>query len=84
MSDQATLTAAKRERAGKGAARAERRDGRIPAVIYGDKKDPLSITLELRELQKELGKGGFSQRFMTSTSMAKPKKPCPGMCKCTL
>ena len=40
MSEQLTLPAEARERAGKGASRALRRDGRVPAVIYGDKKDP--------------------------------------------
>ena len=34
-----TFKALKREKAGKGAARACRREGRVPAVIYGGKKD---------------------------------------------
>ena len=39
MSDILTITAEKRERAGKGIARALRREGRVPAVIYGDSKE---------------------------------------------
>jgi large subunit ribosomal protein L25 len=46
MSEQLTLPAEARERAGKGASRALRRDGRVPAVIYGEKKEPLSIHVE--------------------------------------
>ena len=59
MSDQLTLSAEPRERAGKGASRALRREGRIPAVIYGDKKDPVTIHLEERALNKLLGTGIF-------------------------
>ena len=59
MSDQLTLSAETRERAGKGASRAMRREGRIPAVIYGDKKDPEPIHLAERELMKLLHSGHF-------------------------
>jgi len=48
-----------RERAGKGASRALRREGRIPAVIYGDKKEPLTIHVEEKALNKLLGTGHF-------------------------
>ena len=44
MSEQLTLPAETRERAGKGASRALRRDGRVPCVIYGDKKEPLEAS----------------------------------------
>lgn len=59
MSDQLTLSAEPRERAGKGASRALRREGRIPAVIYGDKKEPVTIHLDERALTKLLGTGVF-------------------------
>ena len=39
------IKATERPKAGKGAARAERRSGRVPGVIYGDSKPPLPITL---------------------------------------
>ena len=59
MSDQNVIGAEMRDRAGKGAARATRRAGRVPAVIYGDKKDPVMISLEPRELRKQLNTGSF-------------------------
>ncbi len=54
MSEQNAISAEPRDRAGKGAARAIRRAGRVPAVIYGDKKDPVMISLEPRELAVDL------------------------------
>ncbi|MEP3227505.1 MAG: 50S ribosomal protein L25/general stress protein Ctc [Parasphingorhabdus sp.] len=59
MSDQLTISAEPRERAGKGVSRALRREGRIPAVIYGDKKEPLTIHVGERALNKLLGTGVF-------------------------
>ena len=59
MSEQLTLPAEARERAGKGASRALRRDGRVPAVVYGDKKEPLSIHVEEKLLAKMLHTGHF-------------------------
>lgn len=53
------IEATARPRAGKGAARAVRREGKIPAVIYGDKKDPLTIALDRPTLAKLLNHGGF-------------------------
>jgi len=59
MSDTLTLSAQLRDRAGKGASRALRREGRVPAVIYGDKKEPEAIHIAERELNKLLGTGHF-------------------------
>ncbi len=59
MSEQLTLSAETRERAGKGASRAIRRQGRVPAVIYGDRQEPLSIHLEEKALVKALSTGHF-------------------------
>ncbi len=59
MSDTLTLSAETRDRAGKGASRALRREGRVPAVIYGNKQDPASIHVNERELQKLLNTGHF-------------------------
>ncbi len=53
------LAAQKREKAGKGASRATRRTGNIPAVIYGDKKAPVMISLVEKELVALLNKSGF-------------------------
>lgn len=59
MSDLLTLSAEQREKAGKGASRALRREGRVPAVIYGNKQEPAAIHVEERELNKLLGTGHF-------------------------
>jgi len=53
------LNAEMRERAGKGAARATRRAGRVPAVIYGDKKDSIMISIEPLELKRLINTGSF-------------------------
>lgn len=57
MSDALTLPAETRERAGKGASRALRREGRIPAVIYGGKEKPTPIHVEEKELIRLLDTG---------------------------
>jgi large subunit ribosomal protein L25 len=59
MSEQLTLPAEARERAGKGASRDLRRNGRVPAVVYGDKKEPLSVHVEEKLLAKMLSSGHF-------------------------
>ncbi|MFW2436534.1 MAG: 50S ribosomal protein L25/general stress protein Ctc, partial [Parvibaculales bacterium] len=45
-------TAEKRERAGKGVARALRREGLVPAVIYGDNKEPEGVSLSRKDFTK--------------------------------
>ncbi len=59
MAEISTIAAQRRERAGKGPARAARRAGRVPGVIYGSKKDPSIVTLDPRELDRELKTGAF-------------------------
>jgi large subunit ribosomal protein L25 len=59
MPEITTLSAEPRERAGKGAARATRRAGRVPAIVYGDRKEPALISLEPRELGRALSRPGF-------------------------
>lgn len=59
MSDVLNLPAEARERAGKGASRALRRDGRTPAVIYGGKEAPATIHVEEKELTRQLMTGHF-------------------------
>jgi large subunit ribosomal protein L25 len=59
MSDALTLAAETRDRAGKGASRALRREGRVPAVIYGGKEEPTPIHVEAKELVRQLGLGHF-------------------------
>ncbi|MCB1491696.1 MAG: 50S ribosomal protein L25/general stress protein Ctc [Rhodobiaceae bacterium] len=59
MSETLKLTATARDRAGKGAARAARREGLVPAVIYGDKKSPEMINVERRVISKLYETGHF-------------------------
>jgi large subunit ribosomal protein L25 len=54
-----TLEALPRDRAGKGAARATRRAGRIPAVLYGDRKTPLTLSLDPKAFVRELARPGY-------------------------
>ena len=53
------LSATARPKAGKGAARAVRREGRVPGVIYGDNKEPLAIALDFKELKLKIYAGHF-------------------------
>jgi large subunit ribosomal protein L25 len=57
MSKNYAIEAEQREQAGKGAARSLRREGKIPAVIYGDKKDPVKVTLDSNRINVEYNKG---------------------------
>lgn len=59
MSEQMTLAAETREQVGKGASRLLRREGRVPAVIYGNKQEPLSIHVEEKALMRLLNTGHF-------------------------
>lgn len=60
MSELITLKATARPRAGKGAARQARRDGNVPAVIYGNQETPETINLEYNELWKQVLRGHFT------------------------
>jgi len=77
MSDQLTLTAEARDRAGKGASRALRRDGRVPAVIYGGKEEPQPIHVEERALVKLLNTGHFSNSIIMIEMDGKPVRTLP-------
>ncbi len=63
MANFTTITAEARELAGKGAARATRRAGKVPAVIYGAKQTPELIALDPREITRELVRGGWRSRL---------------------
>lgn len=56
------IKATARPRAGKGAARAVRREGRVPGVIYGDNQPPLNISLDKAELSQRI----FAGKFLTT------------------
>jgi len=59
------LKASVRDRVGKGAARELRRNGLVPAVIYGDKKPPLSIAVSYKDTFRKIHDGGFLSRIIT-------------------
>lgn len=61
----AELKALVRDRVGKGAARALRREGLVPAVIYGDNKSPLSITVAYKDAMKRIQQGGFLSQVIS-------------------
>ena len=62
MADAATMSVKSRVRAGKGAARATRREGRVPGVIYGNKQDPVLISVDPIDLMKQINTPGFFSR----------------------
>lgn len=77
MSDQLTLAAETRDRGGKGASRDLRRNGRVPAVIYGMKQEPISIHVEEKALMKALMTGHFMNTVVMIDVNGKPIRTLP-------
>ena len=71
------LKAEARERVGKGSARELRRNGLIPAVIYGDKQAPVSIAINTNEVTKRIHAGGFMTTVATIDVDGKKYKVLP-------
>lgn len=65
MSNSYELKAELRNRVGKGSARELRRNGMVPAVIYGDKQAPLSIALNYKDVYYKIHGGGFKTTIAT-------------------
>jgi large subunit ribosomal protein L25 len=63
MANAVTIEAEARARAGKGAARATRRAGKVPAVIYGARRAPSLIALDPRAVLRELSRPGWQSRL---------------------
>ena len=63
MANVVTIEAEARARAGKGAARATRRAGKVPAVVYGAHQPPSLIALEPRAVLRELQRAGWQSRL---------------------
>lgn len=59
MTDVVVLAANPRESVGKGTAREVRRNNQIPAVIYGDKKAPVAISLDANTMARYVNKPSF-------------------------
>lgn len=64
MSDITVISANQRDRVGKGSARAARRAGMVPAVIYGNKQPALGIELEARVIRKIIHEPGIFSRLL--------------------
>ena len=77
MSEQLTLSAETRERAGKGASRVLRREGRVPAVVYGNNEPPLAIHLEEKALVKMLHTGHFMNSVVMIDAGGAPVRTLP-------
>ena len=77
MSDLLTLSADARERAGKGASRVLRREGRVPAVIYGNKETPQGVHVEEKALVKALMTGHFFNSVVMIDVGGKPVRTIP-------
>ena len=65
MSTMKNLSATRRAQAGKGATRAIRREGRVPAVIYGGGQAPVSISLDFKETNRLIYAGHFLTTLFT-------------------
>ncbi|KEC54671.1 50S ribosomal protein L25/general stress protein Ctc [Bartonella koehlerae] len=65
MSKSYTLKAEIRERVGKGSSRELRRNGLIPAIIYGDKQPPLAIAVSYKDIFYKIHSGGFRNTVAT-------------------
>jgi large subunit ribosomal protein L25 len=65
MAQAIELKAQARSGVGKGAARAVRREGRVPAVIYGDKQSPVTVSLDFNDTMKRIYAGGFLSHVIT-------------------
>ncbi|MBC8129035.1 MAG: 50S ribosomal protein L25/general stress protein Ctc [Rhizobiaceae bacterium] len=77
MSETYTVKAEAREKVGKGAARHLRRNGMVPAVIYGDKQEPLPIAIPYKETFLKLHAGGFKTTIATIELKGKKIKVLP-------
>ena len=64
MAETTKVVAKMRDRAGKGGARSSRREGLIPAVIYGDKQPPVMIAVEPKTIEREIHKEGYFNHRM--------------------
>jgi large subunit ribosomal protein L25 len=65
MSEAIELKAWARQRSGKGGARAARREGRIPGILYGDKQEPQTIAVDYRAISLQLHTGHFQSTIFT-------------------
>jgi large subunit ribosomal protein L25 len=72
MANVVAIEAEIRQRAGKGAARATRRAGKVPAVVYGGRQEPSLIALDPRIVLRELHRAGWQSRLYEINAGAEP------------
>ncbi|WP_341756676.1 MULTISPECIES: 50S ribosomal protein L25/general stress protein Ctc [unclassified Candidatus Tisiphia] len=77
MSELLELAAEMREKFGTGVARELRRKGMIPAVVYGANKEPLSVSIEEKEITKHYRKPGFISTIVQIKVGSKTHKVLP-------
>ena len=77
MAEAIELKAWARGRSGKGGARAERRDGRIPGVVYGDKQQPQTISVDYRAVNQQLHTGHFQSTIFVLDVEGKKSRVIP-------
>ncbi|HEV2300903.1 MAG TPA: 50S ribosomal protein L25/general stress protein Ctc [Stellaceae bacterium] len=71
------LSAQPRAHTGRGAARAVRRTGRVPAIVYGGNVEPRLITLDPRELARALARPGFLATLVDVTIEGAAERTVP-------
>jgi large subunit ribosomal protein L25 len=67
MAETITIPAEARQNAGTGAARATRREGRVPGIIYGKEIEPVMVSIDPQSLRQQLAKTGFFSRVFEIT-----------------
>ena len=77
MAEAIELKAWARARSGKGGARSTRREGRIPGILYGDRKEPESIAVEYRAITQQLHTGHFQGTIFTLDVEGKKTRVIP-------
>jgi large subunit ribosomal protein L25 len=77
MAEAIELKAWARGRSGKGGARAVRREGRIPGILYGDKQDPESIAVDYRAINQQLHTGHFQSTIFVLDVEGKKTRVIP-------
>ena len=77
MVETASLAATTRARAGTGPARATRRAGSVPGVLYGKDVEPVLLSLDRKELERALARPGFFIHMLDLTLDGKPMRVLP-------
>ncbi len=77
MSEIGTMSAELRTGSGKGAARAERREGRVPAVIYGGKQEPVKVSLSAQDVRHSLARTAFFSTLLDLKVDGKTQRVLP-------